>query len=643
MRTVTTTFLLLFAIFLYGQETLYMPREFKKAYQNKTRSFSGKPGENYWQNNLVYRIDVNVIPESWNIIGKASITYTNNSPDSLEKIYIKLHPNHYKKGGLRANEIPTENLTDGMQIEEILINGVAVEIKNRNKSTNLAPENIDETSKVAKVTVTEKSSYLRLNLSNPIPPKTMITLSIKWNTQMPSIYVNRMGAYDGESAFVGYWYPQIAVYDDVDGWDDSEYTGAQEYYTDYSDYYVNITVPADYQIAATGNLLNPREVFDKETFKRYKASKKTSNVVAILEGGKPKKATAQKSVWKFESKQVRDFAFGLSNNFKWVGQNVQLKTKSVSSNLIYDKKDEKYADGVLETQKKSLVFLSEQFPGIPYPYDVFTTYMGVPEFDGMEFPMMANNGLSKNKKSNTYMTFHETSHTFFPHLVGVNEIKYSWMEEGWATFFTIKFIQDLYKDTPYVNRQLKSTMRGYLANAGKQWESPLIAPTNHLTIRKGHFQLSYRKPAFMLLALEDVLGEAVFKKCLKEYIERWKGKHPTPYDFMFTFNNVSNKNLNWLWKQWVFEYGYADVALKEVKNATLIIENVGGLPVPVKLKLLYVDGKSEIIEKTAEVWKNNPQTIEVDLPTNNQLKTITLMSDTFPDVNAKDNSIHIKH
>jgi hypothetical protein len=456
---------------------------------------------------------------------------------------------------------------------------------------------------------------------------------------MPSVYVNRMGAYDSESAFIGYWYPQIAVYDDIDGWDNSEYTGAQEYYTDYSDYYVNITVPADYQIAATGNLLNPDEVFNKETLKKYKASKKKSEVVTIIEGGQSEKENNNKNIWKFEAKQVRDFAFGLSNNFKWIGQNVQLKTKSVSSNLIYDKKDEEYANGVLEVQKKSLVFLSEEFPGIPYPYDAFTTYMGVPEFDGMEFPMMANNGLSRNKKSNDYMTFHETSHTFFPHLVGVNEIKYSWMEEGWATFFTIKFIQELYKNTSYRNRQLTRTMGSYSRNAGKQWESPLIAPTNHLTIRKGHFQLSYRKPAFMLLALENLLGEIVFKECLKEYINRWKDKHPTPYDFMFTFNNISNQNLNWFWKKWVFEYGYADLALVNFDESKLTIKNIGGLPVPVKIKVVYIDGTIGFIEKTSEIWKENPRFIDVIIKTKKKINSIQLISDAFPDTNKKDNQV----
>ena len=639
MKPILIAFIFIFSISVKSQQSLYMPREFVNAYSNKTRSLTGEPGENYWQNSLVYNIDVEVIPKTWQILGKAIVSYTNNSNDSLHKIYIKLHPNHYKRGALRANEIPIENLTDGMLIEKLSLNGESVLLKTPNKSTNLAPENIDNITETNNITTTEGSSYVRLNLSNPISPHSTIQMSIIWKTHMPSVYVNRMGAYDSESAFVGYWYPQIAVYDDIDGWDDSEYTGAQEYYTDYSDYNVNIKVPASYHIAATGDLLNTTEVFSKETLKKYNTSRKNEEVTTILKGDKITNESNQKKTWKFKAHHVRDFAFGLSNNFKWIAQKVQLKTKSVSSNLIYDNKDEKYADGVLEVQKKSLLYLSEEFPGVPYPFNTFTTYMGVPEFDGMEFPMMANNGLSRNKKSNDYMTFHETSHSFFPHLVGVNEIKYSWMEEGWATFFTIKFIQDLYKETPDENRQLKRTMGGYLVNAGKQWESPLIAPTNHLTIRKGHFQLSYRKPAFMLLALENLLSETVFKKCLKEYINRWKGKHPTPYDFMFTFNNVSNQNLNWFWKKWVFEYGYADLALVEFTENKVSIKNTGGLPVPIQLKLVYQNGTSTILKKTVKAWKNIASTIQLAIPNSSQLEYVELLSDNFPDVNPNNNKI----
>lgn len=638
MKLLVTLFLLLFTIVFQSQESLYMPREFKKAYLNKTRSYTGKPGENYWQNKIVYHIDVEVVPNSWNIVGKQKVLYTNNSADSLYSVYIKMHPNHYKKGALRANQIPLENLTDGMQITELLVDGIPVEIQNPNKSSNLAPENIDKSILSSKITTTEGATYVRLNLNNPILPQSTIMLSINWKTQMPSVYVNRMGAYDANSAFVGYWYPQIAVYDDIDGWDDSEYTGAQEYYTDFSDYEVNITAPSSYHIAATGNLLNPEDVLDKNTLLQYKSAKISEDVVTILEGGVATNSKKDQKIWKFKASNVRDFAFGLSNNFKWISQSVNLTSKQVSSNLFYDVKDEQYAKRVFEIQKKSLMYLSEQFPGIPYPYDRFTTYMGVPEFDGMEFPMMANNGLSKEEKSNTYMTFHETSHTFFPHLVGVNEIKYSWMEEGWATFFTIKFIQDLYKNTSDENRQLKNTMRGYLTNAGMLWESPLIAPTNHLTIRKGHFQLSYRKPAFMLMALEDMLGDSIFKRCLKTYIENWKGKHPTPYDFMFTFNNVSKQNLNWFWKKWVFEYGYAEVALKEIKQGSLIIENIGGLPVPLNLKLIYVDGSSKMIKKTSEIWYKNPKKVRVQLMDVDKLYAIELLSDTFPDINKENNT-----
>lgn len=641
MKVNFTLFFILLSCMLQSQQTLFMPLEFQKAYKDGTRSFNGAPGENYWQNHCKYSIDVEVIPGSWIIKGSQTIEYTNNSPDSLYNIYIKMHPNHYKKGAMRANEIPVENLTDGMQISNLTVNDEWVVLDNRLKSTNLAPENVDTSRFSSEITVTERSSYIRLNLKKALPPYSKSIIKMDWETSMPLIYVNRMGAYDSKSAFVGYWYPQIAVYDDIDGWDDSEYTGAQEYYLDYSDYNVNIKVPANYKIAATGNLLNAEEVFSKSELERYKSVVSSNRPIIITDAtlNTDEENEKKRTTWKFKATNVRDFAFGLSDNFKWIAQKVEVNGKQIISNLVYDSKDEALAEGVLAVQNKSLNFLVNDYPGTPFPYDTFTTYMGVPEFDGMEFPMMANNGLSKNSKSNDYMTFHETSHSYFPHYVGVNEIKYSWMEEGWATFFTIKFIQHLYKDTKYENRQLSRTMGGYLANAGKQWESPLFAPTNHLTIRKGHFQLSYRKPAFMLLALENLLGEQVFKACLKTYINRWKGKHPTPHDFMFTFNDVSKQDLNWFWKKWVFEYGYAEVALKEIKDNSIILENSGGLPVPVKLKLTYADKSIVFIEKTAHIWRDGNKFVGIRDFKFTNLKSVELMSQEFPNLNHSNNKI----
>ncbi|WP_417857811.1 M1 family metallopeptidase [Xanthomarina gelatinilytica] len=640
MKYLITVILLSVTLNFWAQDDLYMPLEFQKAYHIGTRSYNGQQGKNYWQNSSNYDIEVAIVPGSWKIQGKQTVTYINNSPDSLSQIIIKLYPNHYKKGGVRANQIPIVNLTDGMIITKLKVNNETVNIDESTSVSDLAHA-IKEKKTEKKISVDRHSTFLILELIHPIPSKSTTVFTMEWNTEMPPIYVNKIGAYDDKSSFMGYWYPQIAVYDDIDGWDKNEYTGAQECYSDFGDFNVKIKVPKGNYVFATGVLENAQEVFNSSEFLAYKQSKNSAKMVAILDG-KSKNEISTQSTWLFKAKNVRDFAFGISNNFKWIASSIKVNDKNLSSNIVYDSKDEHKLKNLLNIQNKSIQFLSNDFPGVAFPYINFTSFIGVPEFDGMEFPMMANNGFSNREISNNLMTFHELSHTYLPHWVGINEVKYSWMEEGWATYFTIKFCQNLYQDTEFENYELKRTIRSYNKSAGQQGETPLFSPSNYMVIRNMHFQQSYRKPAFLYLALENLLGEALFKTCLKEYITRWAGNHPTPYDFMYTFNDVSGQNLNWFWKKWVFEYGYADVAINKMENSKAVIENIGRLPVPVTIKVTYKNGKVKTLVKTPSIWKNNTTKAYIDIPNSEDLESISLVSDMFPDVDKSNNLLKIK-
>lgn len=632
------------ALCVYSQEAkpLYMPREFQEAYKNKTRAFNGDVGENYWQNSSDYVIEVEIVPGTWKIHGKQTISYTNNSPDSLSEIVIKMYPNHYKKGGIRANKIPLENLTNGMVISNLKVNDEVVNLGIDASVSNLAHAT-KKKNPSSNISVSYNSTFLTLEFNNkPIPPNSTTKLSMDWETEMPLIYVNKIGAYDKESAFMGYWYPQIAVYDDIDGWDKNEYTGAQECYTDFGNFNVKIKVPKGNYVFATGELLNAEAVLSPQEYEAYILSKTSPDSTRILNANTKDEIGNSKSTWHFKAKQVRDFGFGVSNNFNWLANITLIEDKKVSSNIVYSYKDEKNLRDLLNTQQKSIEYLSNELPGVPYPYQSFTSFIGVPEFDGMEFPMMANNGFSKREISNNLMTFHELAHTYLPHWVGINEVKYSWMEEGWATFLTFKFCQNFYKDTAFENYELQRAIKSYKRSAGKQWEPPLFSPSNYMVVRNMHFQQSYRKPAFMYLALEHLLGEERFKRCFKTYLNRWKEKHPTPFDFMFTFNDVSGENLNWFWKKWVFEYGYADLGLKKIEGSKVVLENVGGLPVPVSLKLTYANNKTAIINKTPEIWSSGKSSVFIEIVNVEGLISVELISDSFPDVNTTNNLIEIK-
>ncbi|KPM33088.1 Peptidase [Croceitalea dokdonensis DOKDO 023] len=614
-----------------------MPLEFQKAYRLNSRSLDGTPGTKYWQNFSSYDINAEVFPGTWKLKGKQTITYHNNSPDSLDQIVIRQYANHYKKGAVRANEMPLTNLTDGMIITNLKVNSEQVALDKNTAVSNLAHAT-KQSKEENRITVERSSTFITLELTTPILPNKTTELFMEWETEMPSVYVNKIGAYDKESAYFGYWYPQIAVYDDIDGWDKNEYTGAQECYTDFADYKVKIMVPKGNYIFATGNLENAEEVLNPQELLAYRNIKTSTDKLVVLDGSKNPISKA-KTTWVYHAKNVRDFGFGVSNNFKWVANTVQLGKKPIASNIVYDVKDEPYLNDLLTVQEKGLHFLSKDLPGVTYPYSNFTTFIGVPEFDGMEFPMMANNGFSKRQISNNHMTFHELAHTYLPHWVGINEVKYSWMEEGWATFLTIKFGQHLYRGTEFENYELKRTIRSYERSAGQQGETPLFSPSNYMVVRNMHFQQSYRKPAFMYMALESLLGKELFKKCLKEYLSRWANRHPTPYDFMFTFNDVSGQNLNWFWNKWVFGYGYADVAVKTVEEDHLVLENVGGFPVPVVIQLNYANNRIKTLRKSPEIWVSGDKNNKIQIPDVDNLISVKLITDAFPDVDEDNNSV----
>ena len=625
MRLKPPIIALILTLNLYGQTNLYMPTEFKKAYEIKTRAYDGIPGENYWQNSSFYTIVAEVEPGSWKIKGTEKIVYTNNSPDSLRAIIIKTYPNHYKKGAARANQVPLETLTNGMLLTDFTVDKIPVSIKDDPNVINY-------------------STYTVLRLSKPIPSGSSITLDVKWTTEMPSTYVNRIGAYDPNSAFVGYWYPQIGRYDDIDGWDRMEYLASQEFNNDFADFNVKIKVPEGYNVWATGTLQNPDKVLTAEELQLYTKAKTSQSAVTIVPGTTSPIISEGEETWHYTASNVRDFAFGMSNTFKWIGNAVTINGKEVLSNVVYDLNKNEAAERILEAQEKGLHYLSSISLGITYPYPSFTTFIGVPEFDGQEFPMIANNGISNRELENTLVTFHELAHTYFPFLVGINEVKYSWMEEGWANFFTIKFIQSYYKDSENENAELNRNLNSYNRLAGAMWDVPLITPSFLLTFGPSHGQLSYRKSAFMYFTLENTLGKETFQKCLKTYINRWVGKHPTPYDFMFTFNDVSNQNLDWFWNAWVFQPGYGDLELTGLNKNTskLNIKNIGGLPVPIILKLTYKDGAEQWIERTAEVWSQGDSSVAIDIDNIKNLKSIQLITTHYPDSDKTNNGLKLE-
>lgn len=597
--------------------TLPFPRNFENAYEKGLRSWDGNPGPNYWQNHSDYKINVALLPKKRALEGSQEVTYYNQSPDTLRMIRLKLLHDLYKKGGQRANNINPQDVTDGVQIKQLSINGVRI---------NPADQGRYDT-------------YLDVKLNTPLAPKSKLQLSVSWHFTMPSDpNATRECVCDPTTFFIPYFYPEIAVYDDLHGWASTPYNGLQEFYHDFSNYDVKITLPKGYQAWATGEWQNAAEILQPQYLERWQKAHENSAVSSIftteeLKAGKVFQKAA-KNVFHFKASDVPDFTFAVNAHYNWdacsrvVDEKTGRKT-FVSAAYNSSSKDFKR---VAQIAGDGIQLMSTWLPGYPFPYPSLTVFNGN---DGMEYPMMINDA-SVSESYVTSLTVHEASHTYFPFMMGTNEQYYAWMDEGWANFFD-HFLADSLEGK-------RSAIGGYWG-FGNDWEVPPMVPSRALDGQSYGFA-AYTRPQLAYTQLYDLLGYDGLRQCMIAYMDRWKGKHPGPYDFFNTFNQVSGQNLDWFWKPWFFEFGYPDLALSVAKmdNATggpnyvVSVDRKGIIPVPVHLEIVYTDGAKESIHNTAAAWKDSAKrTLQFPLKAGRTPQKVTLGNQTIPEMKPKDN------
>ncbi|OGU76478.1 MAG: hypothetical protein A2V93_03435 [Ignavibacteria bacterium RBG_16_34_14] len=604
----------------FAQE-LFIPRDILSAYEKGTRSFDGTPGKNYWQNSADYKIKVSVNPAARLVKGSEKIIYYNNSPDTLKEIIFNIIQDLNKYESERSFTISKESLSEGVQIGKFLLNNSPVLLEN---SENVRRRN---TLLILKIT------------DNPFPPKSTMNFEIEWNFIIPKGRNPRMGTYDSTSFLIAYWFPQIAVYDDIDGWDMLYHTGEQEFYNDFSNYEVEITVPNTFGVWATGILQNPEEVLTPEYLNKYKNAWTSDKIINIVKkeevrSGKIYKFDSEFNTWKYKAEYIPDFTFSTSDHYLWDA--VSLVVDETTDQRVYlaavYKEESKDFYEVAEILRKTINYFSNELPGIPFPYPCLTIFNGS---GGMEFPMIINNGSAERRSGTVGVTSHEAAHEYFPFYMGINEEKYGWMDEGMATFLPFDFQE---KEGEY-NPRLHN-IRGYERYAGTEMELPMMIPNYQM---KGSSQRMaiYVRPALAYDFLRDALGKELFAECMHEYIKRWNGKHPIPYDFFFTFNEVSEKDLNWYWKPWFFERGYPDLSIigASFENGILevTIEKVGIIPTPVELSVTLEDSSIVEIYETAMIWERNQNTVIIKKELGVKPLSVTLGSDMIPDSDTENN------
>ncbi|MEO6327390.1 MAG: M1 family metallopeptidase [Ginsengibacter sp.] len=621
MRKLFIWFSLIIAAFASYSQNLYMPRDVQLAFKKGTRSPDGMPGKNYWQNTGRYNITITAMPPDRNIKGTEQITYINNSPETIRNPVIKLLLNIHKPGAARDRTASPDYLTSGVHIDAFTVNGQSTAWRESQYY----------------------STFQSFRLSQPLAPHDSVKLSFDWHYQI-SLESSREGMIDSTTYFIAYFYPRVAVFDDYNGWDRMEFTDGKEFYNDFNDYVLNVKVPGNYVVWSTGTLQNAAEVLQPQVLAKFNTSLRSDSIIHIATFSDviSKNITIQKpmNTWTWTANNITDVTFGLSDHYVWDASSVVVDNpthRRASVQAAYNDTAKDF-HSMVEFGKHSLDWLSNNYPGVPYPFPKTTIFQG---YADMEYPMMVNDGTQQDPIFTRFIAEHEIAHTWFPFYMGINETRYGFMDEGWATALELLIgREDLgVEQAEGFFKQFR--VSGWIQDASQEEDVPIITPSNMLN-GAGLGNNEYGKPALGYLAVKDLLGDALFKKCLLAFMERWHGRHPIPWDFFNTFTNVSGQNLNWFWNSWFFTNGYIDMALakttKTGNSYAITVDNTGGFPAPFDLKVTYTDGTVESMHKTPAIWSNNQKQAVINLVSSKEVSQLQIDGGIFMDADESNNS-----
>ena len=584
MRTLTylqTSLLAFFSLILWSQDT---PTEregghlnnnkFKQLYEefstpNRYRTASGAPGDSYYQQQVDYLMDLELDDRNTKLYGEETITYSNNSPDALPYLWVQLDQNIRQKEApaLEKNGTGFQPLTRASTfvknyMDEPFDGGFHIESV---KTTNGKP-----------LSYVINQTMMRVDLPSPIPPGGQYSFSIKWWYKINNHVTNRARSgyeyfpEDGNRAYViAQFFPRMAVYNDVEGWQNYQFWGNGEFALNFGNYEVNLTVPSDHVVEATGQLQNPKEVLSREEFKRYKTAQNTFDTPVIIVSedeaiAKETQFSDKKKTWRFVADNVRDFAFASSRKFIWDMMAVQVGPRKVMAVSLYPKEGNPlWEDYSTVAVAQTLDTYSRYTFNYPYPKAVSVHARN----QGMEYPMICWN-YGRPEEDGTYsdrtkfgmisVIIHEVGHNYFPMIVNSDERQWGWMDEGLDTFMQYLTEQEFGANFPEAIRPLEN----YPSRRGEpskiipymSGDQSIISPI--MSNPENVFQLgpnAYAKPATALNILrETVMGEELFDYAFKTYAQRWMFKHPTPEDFFRTMEDASALDLDWFWRGWFY-------------------------------------------------------------------------------------------
>jgi hypothetical protein len=607
---------------------------------NEYRAADGQPGPKYWQNRADYHLSATLNDQANEITGSEVLTYTNNSPQNLGYLWMNLEQNLFRLDSRGTAIVPlagSRNWGRGQDFDA----GYKI------KSIKMLGANGAETDIKFLVSDTRMQVFLPKDVT---AQGGQVKLKIEYSFISPDYGSDRMGIQqtkNGKIFQVAQWYPRMCVYDDVSGWNTIPYTGPGEFYLEYGDFDLNITAPANDIVVASGELLNPEEVYTPEQLKRWEQAKNSESTVVIRSAGEvtdpaSRPAGKKELTWHFRIKNARDASWGASSAFIVDAAKMDLpsgrKAMAISAYPVESDGNDGYGRST-EYTKKSIEFNSAKWFEFPYPNA--TVVAGIT--GGMEYPGIVFCGYKAKKESLWSVNDHEFGHTWFPMIVGSNERLYGWMDEGFNTFINTLSTAD-FNNGEYKSKRPFDLHRIAPIITGGDLEPMLSQPANLKEKNTGI--LLYFKPSIGLVMLrEQILGPERFDFAFRTYIEKWAYKHPTPDDFFRTMENAAGENLQWFWRGWFMNNWQSDVAVRDVKyvdgdaskGALITIENLQKMALPVILEIKTASGKVARVKLPVEIWERN-STWTFKYPSNEEIQSVTYDPDkVFPDINQDNN------
>ena len=589
------------------------PSEYQRAIERGWRSVDGSPGHSYWQQGTRYGIEATLDPETGLLTGTVRITYAHKAPITLNTVWLHLHQNFHREGELRnrAGEI-----TGGVTLSRVAASG-----------TDLT----EQTSLSDGPGYRVAGTLMELRTSSPLQQGDTLRLEVDYSFTVPEKGMDgRMGhSEDRGMYFLAYWFPRMAVLDDLRVWDAEPFLGAAEFYDGFADYSVALTVPQHWSLIGTGTLENAEEVFSPLTLERLEAAAVSDTLVTVAALGErtaqtvTRETTAGSLTYRFSAANVRDFAWTASNTQRW----------DATSAVVPDRDDDGATDRVLihsfwheqraplwseawRYGKQSVEYHSE-YTGLAYPWPHMTFVEGAGIIGGgMEFPMLTLIGAYEGQEGQALFNTvsHEVAHMWVPMIVGSNEKRYAWIDEGSATFLEHQSRMEFW---PGVNHH-RVEARRFLEAAAAGREQSLMRHADWYEPGIGFGVAAYDKPAALMAALREILEPGTWDAAYRAFISEWAFKHPTPWDFFSTFERFAGRDLDWLWtsfyyETWTLDQAVGEVTMRAGRGATIVIEDRGLAPYPTKVRIRTTAGGTIERDVPVEHWLAGNRTFQITL------------------------------